>query len=217
MAGVVPAVSGRSEGRRSLAMFKSFLAVLAIFAAGPAVGQQKESGPYVEPQTGVAFPDALGPLKREQAHKYDRPELGVSIRYTGAGPIKADVYVYDLGRTGLGRGTRSPAVKDAFQQAQGALFLMEKRRYYQDVKKLSEDKTALDTPSGKLAMLRAAFQYRQARRAGVDDQRLRTSYLLLTAYKDKYLKVRFTYVDQKDTKGEEALNAFLTALGKALR
>ena len=81
---------------------------------------------YREPKTGITLPGNLGPLKYLGVKQYENPELGVCIRYAGEGLIKADIFIYDLGKKNLGTGLQSPALTAHFDQVKGDLSSMEK-------------------------------------------------------------------------------------------
>jgi hypothetical protein len=66
--------------------------VNGVFAGNP------QAMAYSEPNTGITLPGNLGPLKYLGVKQYENPELGVCIRYGGEGLIKADIFIYDLGK-----------------------------------------------------------------------------------------------------------------------
>ncbi len=196
---------------------KLVVLVIMIVLAIPAFGQGPPSAPYLEPQTGIVFPANLGTMKFSGVKTYGQPELGASVGYHGKPLIKADIFIYDLGQKNLGAGLDSPAVTSQFQQAKGDIFAMEKRGDYQSVTALSEQPTAFSTPGGELATLAASFKYSQTAGPGVAFTGPRISHLFLTAYKGLFLKVRFTYPENRKDQGDQALSQFLAALGKILK
>ena len=60
--------------------------------------------PFSDPKTGITLPAALGPLTYLGAKHYEPSALGVSVRYEGEPLIKADIFIYDLGKKNLGTG-----------------------------------------------------------------------------------------------------------------
>ena len=66
---------------------------------------------YYEDKTGISFPTNLGHLKFSKTTDYNKitntTTLGVSVRYVGEPPIRADIYIYDDGKKNLGTGTNS--------------------------------------------------------------------------------------------------------------
>ncbi len=199
-------------------MVRTCISLVAIIClAIPAFGQGPPSAPYLEPQTGIVFPVNLGPLEFSGANKYDQPELGVSVGYQGEPLIKADIYIYDMGQKNLGAGLGSPAVSSHFREAKGDIFALEKMGRYQAVSVISEQPTALNTPGGELPTLAACFKYSQTAGPGVAFTGPRISHLFLTAYKEVFVKVRFTYPETDKAQGDQALSQFLAALGKLLK
>lgn len=192
------------------------LFLLAALARGDAPAGEKPAAPYVEPATGLVFPAALGPLDRGEAHRFEQAGLGVGIRYSGK-TVKADVYVYDLGEKELGTGGDSDAVRRHFQRAQKDIAAAAEQGYYRGVRRTVEDQALLETGAGKLAMQHARFEYVETGKAGGGAERDRVSHLLVTAYKDNFLKVRFTFDASEKESGEEALKAFLADLGRIVK
>ena len=193
---------------------------LALVLAAPVLSQPLDLV-YQEPNTGIFFPAKLGPLQSGGVVDYaeqGRPDLGISVRYGLPGsPVRADIYLYDLKKKNLGTGTGSPEVAKTFQQSIGDIFSLEKMGNYKDVRKLSEGKTALTTATGSLPMLHASFSYRQQPGPQVSYTGPQISNLYFTAYKDYFLKIRFSYPDAPSRdEHEKALEQFLADLGKIL-
>jgi hypothetical protein len=199
-------------------MIQIALAFQLALAAGlaPAQAAEEQGGGYREEQSGLLFPDRLGPLKRGEVKKYPQPGAGVGIRYSGSELTKADVYVYDNLEKDLGTGVDSDAVKAEFEEVTGVLKIMEQRGYYKGVEKLSEGKKDLDTSSGKLTMLTATFVFEQTEKTKTSYLGKRVSYVLLTTYRGRFLKVRFTCKQEHEEEKEKLLADFLADLGKVL-
>jgi hypothetical protein len=202
--------------RRILLVVKAFLSLcLTLGLVGLALAQDPQTAPLVEPKTGIAFPQALGPLKRMGLKHYGSPDLGVSCRYAARPLPIADIYLYDNGVKDLGTGLNQ-MVRLHFEQVQDEIFFMEKSGYYRSVKKVSEGETGLANGARKLPALVAVFTYRQPPGKGVAYTGVRTSYVYLTTYKGQFLKIRFTYPKNQENRGHKALQQFLADLGKIL-
>jgi hypothetical protein len=171
---------------------------------------------YREPQTGIALPGDLGPLNYLGVKRYDKPELGVCIRYGEEGLIKGDIFIYDLGKKNLGSGLQSPAVKTHFEQVKGDIYAMEKMGHYQALDQVSEREIAIRTPRGKIPALSAIFTYSQTEGPGTAFTEKRVSHLVLTAYRGSWLKIRFTYPQNQKNRGETAFKQFMDDLGSRL-
>ena len=70
-----------------------------------------------EPKTGITLPGNGGPLKYQGVKHHDNPAWGVCIRWAGEGLIKADRFIYDLGREKLRTGLHTAG--NALCQAKG--------------------------------------------------------------------------------------------------
>lgn len=197
-------------------VIKILLALWLLFSlALPAPAQESPGTPALEPRTGISFPQALGPLARMGMKKYDLPELGVSYRYAGKPLPIADIYIYDNGLKDLGTGV-SQMVRTHFEEVKSEISLLGKSGNYRGVKKVSERETHLPPGTRKLPALTAVFAYSIPPGKGVAYTGVRTSHILLTAYKGQLLKIQFTYPQDQEEQGKKALQKFLADFGKAL-
>lgn len=171
---------------------------------------------YSERKTGIALPGNLGPLKYLGVKQFENPELGVCIRYGEEGLIKADIFIYDLGEKNLGSGLQSPAVKMHFDQVKGDIYAMEKMGRYTSLDKVSEQEIVMQTPRGRIPALSAIFTYSQTEGPGTVYTGKRVSHLVLTAYRDSFIKIRFTYPQNQKERGAIALKQFIDDLGRHL-
>ena len=112
---------------------------------------------YREPNTGITLPGKLGPLTYVGVKEYEKPGLGVCIRYGETDLIKADIFIYDLGEKNLGRGLQSPAVARHFEQVKGDIYALEKMGQYKDLEQISAQGIAIPTPGGEIPALSAIF------------------------------------------------------------
>lgn len=168
-------------------------------------------------QSGMALPANIGPLKLAGTKKYDQPGLGVVYRYTGEPTVKGDVFIYDLDLKNLGRGLKSPQVKAHFEQVKADIYNMGKKGDYLSIVKVSEGETGLTTPAGKIPVLTATFTYSQKPGPNVAYAGTRVSHLLLTAYQDSFVKIRFTYPEAQKAQGDQVWRQFLADFGKNLK
>jgi hypothetical protein len=171
---------------------------------------------YRDPKTGITLPGDLGPLTYLGVKRYDKQELGACIRYGDEGLIKGDIFVYDLGKKNLGSGLQSPAVKTHFEQVKGDIYAMEKIGQYKSVDRVSEQEIAIQTPRGKIPALSAIFTFSQTEGPDTAYTEKRVSHLVLTAYRDSFLKIRFTYPQNQKQRGETAFKQFMDDLGSRL-
>jgi hypothetical protein len=202
-------------------MIRQFFAVcLTALLAVPALAQSPARA-YQEPNTGIVFPGKLGPMHYRRVVNYTeqgRPDLGISVRYAlPDSPVRADIYLYDLGKKNLGTGIGSPEVATIFQQSIGDIYSLEQRGDHKDVRKLFEGKTTVKTSTGSLVLLHAGLSYSQSPAPQVFYTGPQISNLYLTAFKDFFLKIRFSYPDDaRRAQHEKTLEQFLADLGKIL-
>ena len=191
--------------------------LIVVSLAGSAFPGDPPAIAYGEPKTGITFPVNLGPFQYLGVKQYETPELGVCIRYGDKGLIKADIFIYDLGKKDLGRGLQSPAVTRHFHQVKGDIYTMEKMGRYQDLDQVSAQVIAIPTPRGQIPALSAIFTYGQTEGPGTASTETRVSHLILTAYQDAFLKIRFTYPQQQKAQGDSAFKKFMQDLGSRLQ
>ena len=190
-----------------------FITVVALLiSVTPVFPQELLVQPYPESAPGITFPRLMGGLRRGEVTDYEKKQkgLGIGIRYYDAeNQIKADVYIYNLGLTAIPDGIESRELVGVFEQARREVHDMEKSGSYQSVKKLSEDVASFGHFASAPRALRAYFSFTQD---GTD----RFSHIYLTAYKNLFLKIRFTYPKEQKANSEKFLAEFLEEMGKLL-
>ena len=184
--------------------------VSSAFAASP------PATPFSDPKTGIALPAILGPLTYQWTKHYEQSALGASLRYEGEPSIKADIFIYDLGEKNLGTGLQSPAIQSHFQQVKGDIYTGEKMGRYASLNQVSEQEIALQTSQGKIPALSAVFTFSQTEGPDTIYTGMRVSHLVLTAYRDSFLKIRFTYPQSQAQAGGLAFKQFIADLGRHL-
>ena len=200
-----------------LGLVVSASVLLAAEPGAPDAAPAEPPKPYVEPATGIVFPGRLGVLARGDVRKYENAALGVSMAYNCAEPARVAVtmYVYDFGQKDIGTGVEAKVVKRHFGEVQNDLHAMEERGRYKLVKKLSEETVSVQVGEGPLALLHAVFEYTHVPAPGSDapEQSVKT-HILLTGFKDRFLKVRFTYPRAQAEEGDKVFAAFLPLFGQ---
>ncbi|MFO0871112.1 MAG: hypothetical protein U0935_19490 [Pirellulales bacterium] len=198
-------------------MFRTWRMLLAGlmwvgFLVPATVSGQEKSGP---PQ--LEFPPSLGTLNYVERNTYQQPELGYSVRYAGANGLKADIYLYDLGRSGLGTGEAGPEVREHLVEVIRDVFLMEKRGYYRGVRVLTEETMNWATVHGRVPLLHAVLEYSQTSASRGGEEKPLVSHVLLATYQDHFFKIRFTYAEADRIEGAASLRLFLQDCGELLR
>lgn len=158
-----------------------------------------------------ALPRTLAGLNFEQVEIYPDPRLGVSARYGNPAGVKADVYLYDLGRKDIPADLRSEAVMGWFQEACQNVFMMVERGVYLDLETRVSQYLHLPPDAADPFCLWACFAYRQAPQPGVTYTGVRVSNLALRTDRGLINKLRYTYPDTPEMK-DTGLRGFLMFL-----
>jgi hypothetical protein len=84
--------------------------------------------------SGIRFPDGVGSFARGSVQDFEKshPGLGQSIAYA-AGPLRANIYVYDLRRSSIPDSPASEIIKTQFEQAKGDVFRARQQGAWQKV------------------------------------------------------------------------------------
>ena len=167
-------------------MRKAFAGILAVVAvlvsAAPAFAQEKLKVVY-----GLSIPDRVGGLVYARTIDFESksPGLGYALRFGGKPGWMVDVYLYDLGQRTIPADAESDVIRNQLAQARGDVFELGKRGTYANV----TDKGDFTVPAtGKPRFICSSFSYRRGERTDIDVE----SYLCLSSWKDKFVKVRMT-------------------------
>lgn len=189
------------------------VALSALCAAG-AMAEEAGKVAYRHAWTGLSFPMEVGGLVLEGVGKHPDPKMGVSLQYKGPDVLRATVALYTLGRAGLGSGHESEAVQTHFEEIKAVLPELEKKGHVSDLKIVADDTVVLKGEKTELTMWRIATEYRPVPGTNDVSDAKRISNVLVTAFRNQYLKVGFTYFAEKQEAGAARLDAFLKALGR---
>jgi hypothetical protein len=156
--------------------------IVVLVSAAAASAQEKLNVIY-----GLSIPDRVGSLSYRQSVNYESksPGLGYGLRFTGPPGWIVDVYLYDLGQRTIPADVESGVIRNQLAQARGDVFELGKRGTYANV----ADKGDFAVPSsGKPRFICSSFSYLRGERVDIDVE----SYLCLSSWKDKFVKVRMT-------------------------
>jgi len=169
---------------------------------------------YTDKATKLRFPDKLGSWEKNEVHHYDDPAAGTSIHYRHPITGVATFYIYNNGLKKIPTGGKSDVVMQEFA---GILDQIEKTysgAEYEHLKKVMEAAPEVRT-NGKTATLLASV-YSFSVRDQHPPQRL--SYALLTGYRNRFLKLRYTLpadVEKTPERGQNELKQLIAALLEA--
>jgi hypothetical protein len=156
-----------------------------------------------------SLPQRIGLLHYREVIHFDDKRLGVQVRYASPDGVKADVYLYDLGMTGIPSDIMSPIVQEFFKEACGDVFTAAKRGMLLDLEVKTSQYLYLPSGAPIPMYLWATFYYRQAPGPSTNYEGMRYSHLALRTDKGYINKVRYTYPDIGDENASLGLIAFL--------
>jgi hypothetical protein len=138
---------------------------------------------------GLAIPAEVGGLTHGQPVDFETksPGLGYSLRFAARPGWTVDVYIYDLQLRSIPGDLGSGAVKDQFARARNDIFELGRRGSYANVEEKGDFVVARD---GKTRFICSTFSYLRGENRDVDVD----SYLCLTSWNDKFVKIRMTAV-----------------------
>jgi hypothetical protein len=138
----------------------------------------------------------------------EMPGRGYGYTYVASG-IKATVYTYNLHYVDIPDGTDSSMVSKEFEKTINDVYTAEWLGVCQSVKTLSRSEIVLGSPSSELSVLRAHLAFE------LDDTGF-NSFVFLTGYRNRFLKIRVTYPRESEKKAKKTLERFLYDLGMFL-
>jgi hypothetical protein len=134
--------------------------------------------------SGIPFPDGVGSFSRGSVQDYEKthPGLGQSIAYA-AGPLRANIYVYDLRRSSIPDSPESEIITTQFEQAKGDIYRARQQGAWQKV----ELKRSFNLPeSGPPRFICALFTLVNKQDITLD------STLCVAGARNKFVKFRVT-------------------------
>jgi hypothetical protein len=179
--------------------------VAVLVSAAAAFAQEKLKVVY-----GLSIPDRVGSLVYARTIDFESksPGLGYALRFGGKPGWMVDVYLYDLGLKTIPSDAESDVIKNQLAQARGDIFELGKRGTYANV----TDKGDFTVPAtGKPRFICSSFGYLRGERVDIDVE----SYLCLSSWKDKFVKIRMTA--PKGTLAKSDATSFVQAWIELLR
>ena len=163
------------------------LAVVAVLTSAAAALAQEQAQEKLKIVYGLSIPDRVGSLVYGRSIDFEskRPGLGYALRFGGQPGWMVDVYLYDLGLKTIPADADSEVLRSQLAQARGDVFELGKRGTYANV----TDKGDFKVPeTGRPRFICSSFGYLRGERVDIDVE----SYLCLSSWNDKFVKVRMT-------------------------
>lgn len=156
---------------------------------------QEQRTPYYSPDLGLTFPATLAGLAIDSITDWEqkRPGMGQSIAYVSP-QVKATIFIYTAGLPQIREGIESSSAQASFIQAMNEIFMAEKWGFLTSASLLESNRVAIASAGKVITLLHAAFQLGE-------DGTERLSYLYVTGYRNRFVKLRLTYdsLDQDET------------------
>lgn len=149
---------------------------------------------------------------------YDNPLLGFSARYDARGnEEKFDVYLYTGNYINLGTGLNED-VRHEYDQIFVQIQELVKLGYYSDMTKPEGGSGTLQLDGNTVDFLWGRVQFKQTAKqkeiTHVKSLDIRSSYVFVTAYEGRILKIRYTITDNDIEKGMQAFTNILNDFEK---
>ena len=185
--------------RPAIGLIVLFVAVWPVTADEPEV-----------PGLKLDFPAVEG-FRLEAPHIFPQTGLGYSRAYRAPGVV-ATVYVYNKGLAEVPAGAKSATVKKEMQQAADDIETARQQGLYKSAAEVGKEEVirlgkGKDAPSA----LRRTFDLERPK-----DGEFR-SVILLTGYKDHFIKLRISYSRKEEEAAEKKMAVLLAAIGKSLK
>jgi hypothetical protein len=163
------------------AAFRSCLAVAAVVSIVTAAAGEDRVVHF-----GLAFPADIAGFTRGGSYDFEKkePGLGYGVTYARQG-WKAEVFIYDLGRTTIPEDPRAERIRAQFEQAEGDIFMAQQKGQYQNV--TLRARYAIADGRGQDRLACGTFRLRRA-----DDRKDYDSYLCVSGWGNKFVKFRAT-------------------------
>lgn len=169
-----------------------------------------DPSPYKHEKTGIVFPSHLGLFKKQGQAVYSPESSGISVRYM-YNDVKMDIYLYNQGIKNIPDGNSDILLQHFKQNLRdiGAI------GFYTNLKSESAGTLTFTGRDYRLECLFARLKFGEVK-PGPAAQETSITYILLTGWKQHFLKVRCTFKDDAERSKEKAMNNCLEELEKIL-
>ncbi|HEB59533.1 MAG TPA: hypothetical protein ENJ01_09945 [Gammaproteobacteria bacterium] len=180
-----------------------------LVACSTSAPRSADSQPGLAPSGGTAssvepaasFPAKVAGFSIAGRNVYADPRLGVAYHYQN-GSTRCSVYAYDRGYGHIPDGIDNEIVRLEFDEARRDIRLAASAGAYSDLRELGRSHRVIDISAGKLSLLRADYRFRLR-------GRLRHSVLFVTGSRNRFLKMRCTWLSEKDRLGKSRMERFV--------
>jgi len=144
--------------------------------------------PLAEPETKLYFPSYICDLEKAEMTVFPQEGLGLSFSYADRYMTTATFYIYDMTLDSISNGL-SEILSASFDRTLQELELMEQLGYYRNVQINERKTTTLMINGTEIDALFAECSY-------ISDKLQSRSYVLMAGYRNKILKIRYTFPEE---------------------
>jgi hypothetical protein len=164
--------------------------------------------PLAEPETKLYFPSYICDLEKAEMTVFPREGLGISFSYADRYMTSATFYIYDMTLDTISNGI-SEIVSASFERTLKELEIMEQLGYYQNVEVHERATTTLTINGTPINALFAECSY-------ISDRLQSRSYVLMAGYRNKILKIRYTFPEEVQWQSIGKWECLTNSLGDSL-
>lgn len=164
--------------------------------------------PLAEPETKLYFPSYICDLEKAEMTVFPHDGLGMSFSYADRYMTNATFYIYDMTLDTISDGI-SEIVSASFERTLKDLEIMGQLGYYQNVAVHERLTTTLMINGTPIDALFAECYY-------VSDHLQSRSYVLMAGYRNKILKIRYTFPEEVQSQSVGKWECLTNALGDSL-
>lgn len=186
-------------------MCRSILALLLVTAT------LVTAATYTDKATKLRFPDKLGPWEKTKVHHYPEPGLGTSVGYRHPIVGVATIYIYDKGEKKIPSGGKSDLVLEEMGLVKAEIEQVYSGVEYANLKHVMDAAPSVEGGGKAATLLASVYSFDVV----AEQPPQRMSYALLTGFRNRFLKLRYTLAaDGESTpeRGRAELQQLVTAL-----
>ena len=184
--------------------------LVTVYGSFAGIDTRIDPSPYKHEKTGIVFPAQLGLFKKQGQAVYSPESSGISVRYM-YNDVKMDIYLYDHGIKSIPDGNSDILLQHFTQNLRDIAAI----GCYTNLKAESSGTAAFSGSDYTLECLFAKFTFGEVK-PGPRTPETSITYILLTGWKQHFLKVRCTFKDDADKSKEKAMNNCHDELEKIL-
>lgn len=164
--------------------------------------------PLVEPETKLYFPSYMCDLEKAEMTVFPQEGLGLSFSYADRYMAIATFYIYDMTLDTISNGL-SEIISDSFERTIQEVRMMEQLGYYRDIRMNERGTSTLIINGSEIDALFAECSY-------LSDNLRNRSYILMAGYRNKILKIRYSFPEEAFALSGSKWECLTQSLGDSL-